>query len=65
MSRFIKGEEYLTTQEAAKYIGNSGVTFKRLAEKHKLEPHDFEGLGAAKYWKKTDLDEFLVKLGRR
>ena len=65
MSMFIKDTEYLTTQEAAKYIGSSGVTFKRLAEKYEIENHEFDGLGRKVFWKKTDLDRLLEKLGRR
>jgi len=64
MPTIIRDIEYLTQQEAAKYFGNSGVTFKRLAEKHKLEYREFEGLGKKKFYKKTDLDKLKEDLGR-
>lgn len=62
MPTTIRGEEYLTTEEAAKYLDVSVTTLDKWKKKYELPSRRFEGRGNKQFIKKSDLDKLKDNL---
>jgi hypothetical protein len=59
MSIEIKGEEYLTAGEAARFLSVSAATFTKFQKDYKLQSVSRPGMGQRKFFKKKDLEPLL------
>ena len=55
----INGEPYLSTADAAKYVGVSAATFLKFQKEYKLPSMSRVGMGQRKFFKKKDLEPLL------
>ena len=58
----IDNEEYLTMNEAAKYLGISYTTYRDFREREGIKQVAILGKGRAKYTKKSDLTPYRHKV---
>lgn len=54
----IEGKEYLTSKEAAEYLGITQAEFSHLKRRHGIQSHHLDKT-AHKYVSKEDLDKYL------